>query len=280
MAENTVWGARLRCVGDRVQAGTYALHSAFDHAINLIHETTGEIITVVTSEIGAGPSNIVIEAAALPGTVSRLLVDEFPVTPRFNSSLEDFSYDPEHFDHALTRFQDLMLKLAPEKSICFLLDHQRERAFASPVEREILHRFQAAMDFLLSDQIDRAIALIRGVGWGLTPSGDDFIAGLFMARAFLAKLPANCVDSDWLEGLWNTRPNITEPSLTSTLLKQALDGAFCERWKTLISALIENAQDSNAIEQATRRVLEIGSTSGADTATGFLIGIRRGLNGG
>jgi|WetSurMetagenome_2_1015567.scaffolds.fasta_scaffold126038_3 hypothetical protein len=117
-----------------------------------------------------------------------------------------------------------------------------------------------------------AVEALIGLGAGLTPSGDDLLAG-YMAglwctvrkkndRAqFITQLGKGVIDLSW-------RTN----DISRTYLFHAVHGQVSSRIAALAEA-ISRAGESNPILETAEQAMQSGSTSGMDTVTGLLLGI-------
>ncbi|OQA14829.1 MAG: hypothetical protein BWY63_03070 [Chloroflexi bacterium ADurb.Bin360] len=120
-----------------------------------------------------------------------------------------------------------------------------------------------------ADAFVAAAALLAGWGPGLTPSGDDFLAGLmlsFWAQKGEAARPL-CERIAAVALLRTTR-------LSGAFLQAAANGLADARWHALLHAL--TGAPGVMLKQATREVLAFGATSGLDSLAGFLWGLGNG----
>ena len=104
----------------------------------------------------------------------------------------------------------------------------------------------------------------------MTPSGDDFVAGVLAALVWLARvgaldghLPAEIRSKVDGSGVRTNR-------ISSRLLHYAGEGVLYAPAMELGAALL--AGDAESVREPVRRLLSIGHTSGADLATGLLVG--------
>jgi hypothetical protein len=166
----------------------------------------------------------------------------------------------------------LLVTHAPGKSLAFLLDQSRMSDLSDGFERTLgTHINHCVRDILYRDRL-RGVRRLRGCGFGLTPSGDDFIAGFLLGLNVLGALGL----SDWAE----TRRDVLQTALSGNTLTDALlflaeEGRVFESMKLLIAALA--AGSSGDISAAAERLLSVGATSGADIAVGFCMTLREGL---
>lgn len=113
-------------------------------------------------------------------------------------------------------------------------------------------------------QVGTAPAALVGLGEGLTPAGDDVLAGVLLALRYLGR--PTCADDLWA-GIAEQVPRRTT-ALSATLLAAAADGDAAPQVIDLLAALAGH----RPLEPALDRVLAIGSTSGSDIAHGLLAG--------
>jgi hypothetical protein len=107
-----------------------------------------------------------------------------------------------------------------------------------------------------------AVAGLAGLGPGLTPSGDDLLAG-FACVAYRARWA-------WGAGLFAELKGIPEgrtTPLSRSLLRWAADGVASERALTWLDQLLTGAPSPVG------PVLAIGATSGADWIAGALLAL-------
>ena len=108
------------------------------------------------------------------------------------------------------------------------------------------------------DEVEVAVAGLVGRGPGLTPSGDDALAGaLLVGHALGVGAP--------LADAVRSRLGATT-AVSAALLDAAADGFAARPVVTLVDAAV--ADDADAVHRALPAVLAIGHTSGADTVTG------------
>ncbi|MEO6826349.1 MAG: DUF2877 domain-containing protein [Microbacteriaceae bacterium] len=111
-----------------------------------------------------------------------------------------------------------------------------------------------------------------GAGSGLTPSGDDILAGfLVAARAVGLPCPA-LADTALLRATRNTT------TLSAALLRYAGRGETIPQIARLLHSLSSASEPSEAALEALTRVLAIGHTSGTAMATGVLAACRSRLS--
>ena len=146
-----------------------------------------------------------------------------------------------------------------------------------------LHERASALDEALRLQdaaaIRRAAAGLAGLGPGLTPSGDDYLAGVMLGLWSIAHGHAEELDTEHAlvssfafcrelcDGITQTAAPRTN-RISRAFLKAARDGLADVHWHALLRALAN--RDTLAVEQAATTVLSFGATSGFDMLLGFL----------
>jgi len=104
---------------------------------------------------------------------------------------------------------------------------------------------------------------LAGLGPGLTPSGDDFLAGVMIGDR-MANGGRRMAEGTLLFTV--AAPRTTR--LSRAFLHAASQGYVDERWSMLLTALC--GADPIALAQAAQAVFDFGASSGLDMATGFL----------
>ena len=109
------------------------------------------------------------------------------------------------------------------------------------------------------DEVRAAVAGLVGRGAGLTPSGDDALAGALLVAHALR------TGRDLADAV-RARLHATT-AVSAALLDAAADGYAARPVVTLVDAAV--AADCDGVRRALPAVLAIGHTSGADTVTGI-----------
>jgi len=106
---------------------------------------------------------------------------------------------------------------------------------------------------------------LLGLGEGLTPSGDDVLVGIAATlRAW--RWPGA---TSFARRCAAVAPDRTT-AVSADLLAHAAEGRFTAALHAVVRALDED--DAPATNRASRRLLTVGATSGADLLTGVLTG--------
>jgi len=232
----------------------------FDHACNLINERR-EILSVVTSQIGNGPFNLVVEHDVL---FSDHLHVKSPISIHVNqlnlgylniNTINTRLWSPcSDWEGLYARRDDMLNQLASlpipayEPSVpAFLLS----ALTTSIVNADIPPSLTAAQE-------------LAGLGIGLTPAGDDFILGAILAAWIIHPVDVAGVLA---EEVAKVAAALTT-SLSAAWLRSAGRGEAGILWHQSFSAL--RAGDSFAIQRKITKLLSMGHTSGADALAGFV----------
>jgi hypothetical protein len=272
------------CIGDHIAAGDYVLHSCFSRAVNFVRQPEKGIpsplmLSFVIEDIGPGPTNIVVRhLGTFQRSSLRILDDHFRVDDRtytfdkiavYDSTLYSQSIPWERLTYRVKRFEDILLQAAPLKSLAVLLEPERKQQFAPGFEQAYIARVQAGIDKILIGDIEQGIGMIRGLGFGLTPSGDDFIVGFLLGLIMIER-----IDGCDLKALRQRIYDIAagQNLISNTFLYCAKEGWLFDRWKRVLTSLLSD--EDVALDESVRRLVSVGETSGADTAVGFVFCIK------
>ncbi len=282
--------------GDLVAPGSYDVHSRFRRVVNM---TGGaRFVSLVTPGVEAAPLNIVIRGLDT-GSVRSLRIDAGAGTACAGDShssmrglaitidsvrikagpdrVYDSTLSPAMCEHPRSRsnlraFGALLVELAPEKSLAFLLDPTRVAEFRPGFERGVAeHIGHCVRDILFGDTL-RGVSRLKGCGFGLTPSGDDFIVGLLIAT--------HVMDTDRPLAAGELRARIFESArttntLSDTFLHLAACGRVTRGMQELTGSL--SSGTSHDVTRCARHLVSIGATSGVDTGVGLYLTLRSGL---
>ncbi len=242
--------------------GQARLLGRFHRAVDLWID--GMVVALVTPELGNGPFHLMISTlpdtpmpSAFPYQWAEGIVRFGPWTfqargfavwePRF--PWQTFSTRPER----LAQLGSIVRAAAQRPTKSPFAAWLRGESF--PVVSQLLGALREA-DF---PTVRAAAGRLAGWGVGLTPSGDDFLAGVMLAL--------------WATGRASLNPALCEAAVPHThrisraFLRAARDGLADARWHRLLHAL---AGDEHAeLVAAADDVLAFGASSGLDMLAGF-----------
>ena len=187
----------------------------------------------------------------------------------YNSELYSESIPWERLVYRLKHFETILLQTAPSKSLAVLLESERERQFAHGFEQAYLARVRTGIDKILNGDVEQGIGMIKGLGFGLTPSGDDFIVGFLLGLIVIER-----IDGCDLKTLRQRMYDIAvgQNPISNTFLYCAKEGWLFDRWKRVLTVLLSD--EDVALDDMVRRLVSVGETSGADTAVGFVVSMK------
>ena len=275
----------LLSIGDHVAPGTYRFHSRFARAINF--QRQGRLLSLVDEDIGPGPLNLVFRRVgnleAKPSPLRNALPplriiastvvlgnQRFHFTPgqRYYSTLDVQSCDLRRFDRNVVALAEFLKQTAPSPSLIFLLDEPSD-GLSSGFDRALGQQMRRGLRQVFQGRLLKGVQNLSGCGRGLTPSGDDFIAGLLFGLNVLQELHHQDLRATADAVFQAARGNNI---FSNTFLDLARQGLFFGRMKDLVAALLSGG--AAAMRKATAKLLAIGASSGADLATGFLLAVR------
>jgi hypothetical protein len=176
------------------------------------------------------------------------------------------SKEADRFQQNFAALGESLKEAAPPKSLAFLLDGKRRKSFRVGFERAFAEQITHGVHQVFHGRLLQGIRRLKGCGFGLTPAGDDFIAGFLIGLHFAQKLRGGKVQRTADVVLRAARgKNI----FSNTFLDLARRGLLFGHMKHLLLALVSGNKTS--VRMATRKLFRIGETSGADLATGLFM---------
>ena len=169
--------------------------------------------------------------------------------------------------------QQMEASESPEhsKGLLAWLTH-RDLAFPLNHAKSRFDDVRDALQAKRSKAFEASAIRVLGLGQGLTPSGDDFLGGIFFAYAHACK-----PHPDWLMGLPALQDNVrmacgaSTNQISAALLASNMSGSSFGELHDMLDALESN--DSRFIESAVEALLGLGSSSGADMLAGLLLAL-------
>jgi len=265
----------LLSYGDSIPEGDYRLHSAFANALNF---RKGKIlVSLVPPRTGAGPFNLVLKQ--LPPGATRLrasrfyfYVDENRLRKEpaavYSSAMPLLDPDPEIVQANAVALSDILVRKAPSKSLAFIFNPALEKDFTRVFERHLLARFKKAVGHFHAGDYARGVKIMRGLGLGLTPSGDDFISGLLTGFNF-ARLNLRFDVEVLIERIFFYAEG--NNLISNISLRSSYEGKVNARVRRLIKALA--GSDIRELNEAAAAAIKSGHTSGADFCAGLVFAL-------
>lgn len=276
------------------------LHSVFDHAVNCTFEESGWM-TLLTEEASIGPMGLVVKASnlkafpLLPGMKMEVGQGQISIPDAgiafqltgvcgWNPQIEPIR-EPVGLAAKRDRLEKLekwILKSGNMAGIANVLEYlelpDRSRTLQPETELNAfgqfaLDRIQTFTTVLAETDAERIRDKVRGIigfGPGLTPSGDDFLAGIGASMLYLKgyyrfkkktfKLPLQLIADEAIGR--TTRVSVE-------MLGNLAKGLMPKRFMDLQLALL--GQHGPALGPVLQELDRMGETSGTDHALGVLV---------
>ncbi len=261
-------------IGDRIRDGRYRRHSRFDPVINFTDNT--RITALVTPDIEAGPNNIVLnfleglKADRLIITSHHLKIDEHTL-PRhtgliYDSSLPGREWPDKIPTENLQTMKAVLMSKAPEESLAVLLKDHPLEGLHPGFQTNLMRRFIAGKEALIQGNFQACAGMVKGLGPGLTPAGDDFIAGMLWALHLNEKITGHDHTREKKEIF---HVGYSDNLIVQTFLESATEGRFTPTVREVLIALAVGMPDD--VKRAVTSLLGVGATSGTDSAVGVFL---------
>ncbi len=264
------------------------VHNVFEHAVN-IECADGELYTLCSHELDNAPNTAVVDVAGF--STSGMAVGD-PVTQadgelRIGQCIAVAMSEASIWEPSLPRYAGANGNLPAllRRARSHLHRHGarggmvpkdgESNAFALEVSAALVHRAAMLLDALAQARPASACRHAKsmlGLGPGLTPSGDDFLVGLFAVLSIEAS-PCH----GWLGSGREVVADATSAThpISLAALTAAAEGRVRESISALVAALMYGTAE--ALIEPLQQVLAIGSTSGADIVAGILSGFELNL---
>lgn len=268
------------------------VHSTFNRTFNIKCFENGDLYTIACNRLDNGPNTLIvdidnmklmeIEANDRVRVEENLLYigDQLTISIdkacKWESVLPTYPCNVEILKRNLMKMKDFInihgVGGGMKKNVITL------NPFETEVSNMLENRTLLLLNELLNDRISsalpHAVSLI-GLGPGLTPSGDDFLTGLF--TIFNMKNSPFYPYRSFCEDVLKKAKTLTNDISYMTLKKAAI-GKVRESIISLLNALLfENDEDLNL---SLNKLLNIGSSSGTDIALGIVFGMEANIRAG
>ncbi len=252
------------------------VHSVFTNAINLKYQED-YIITILPQNHSCGTQTIILSEA----TFKILRSSRLQAGESFEMDLKEWAKEDYVIDLTIPDKLYLNNELSITNNIKCCLDEMKcssnQDGLASclfgreNIYTKLLSTKLSQIDLHIIEQdeskLSDKLCSILGLGPGLTPSGDDFIYGVLSVLFYYNRLSGK--SSDWLSlaaaRISNAARNLTTV-ISYNMLRSCINGEFSEYIKNLLIGILYG----NNVEPLLKKVLQIGSSSGADIAAGIL----------
>ncbi len=279
----------IRIIGDSLIPGHYKRYASFNRIDNFVNNA-GAIIAI-TDDMSLLAPNAIIVDKFYPEEFAQIIIHPNSITLN-NSIFPGINVHQEksmHHDNTACNIEDINIYSSdfvypdidvvqiqntiqgffnscgdsfPNKSLLSLLIPSNV-SMSSAFDKAAFAAFEHAFSLLPVRFFD-SVSAFRGKGRGLTPSGDDFIAGLLYG--------IHCLESLTKMNHAGIKTRVYELAETNNLfsnnmLQLAREAKYFKRLKDFLSALLQNNPDKQAA--TLRQLTSVGDTSGADILAGF-----------
>lgn len=241
----------------------------FDRVINVVIDDA--IIAIATASVGNGPFHVVVDTLPprLPtgcslwheGAAIRIGPWSLQMEP------DTVVWNPRPAWCDIDLRSDLFDRLRKWVGATMLRRRDGPPSVALTTSKLItaVDTVEEALKSGSADLLSRASGALAGLGPGLTPSGDDILAGVLIAMWAAGSARKAVVAEALLSG---ATARTTQLSLA--FLKAAASGYVDERWHRLLASLSGSPADD--LDAAVDRILDFGASSGLDMLYGFVRG--------
>ncbi len=266
-------------LGDKLPTGRFWLHSRFREVVNF--QNAGKEITFITSNPDHIAANgIYVKNAALSAFDSLHISEDSMVAGKekivrssaavYNSRLSYHETDAAVLKELIMEIPGKHAALFPPGSMLFVLLPGKAPDFTGGFDILFSNKAREAAECLILGKFAEGVGLLKSSGRGLSPAGDDFIAGLLLGVHFNASLSGKN-----LSGLVNSMYGEALGSnlLVNAFLFHAKEGNYFGLFKNFVFSLPQTKKTLNGLI----KLLSVGATSGADLLSGYIFSVKHNL---
>ena len=260
--------------GNLLPKGEFILHSKFQNVINFINAKQ-QILSFAFAESYLSPNTLLINSTDF-SVIKKVIVDEEKIEllgkyyfldeiEQYNSFFIYRNNGEIDLKSKVIKFEQEFLHRFNKKSLAFLLNIENEKYFTSTFDKAFVKYIKLAYNEIENGDFYTGIGKMKGAGFGLTPSGDDFIAGMLFAFDILRhyKIPNINTDTEKIKKI-----AIGKNPISNSLLYYASKGSYYKRFKDFQEALLYKESE---IENTFNELIKIGETSSSDMLAGFIL---------
>ena len=225
----------------------------------------GRMITIAISPVGKSPFSVLIEwQESFMSIVAKMNVQADQHGIKVGDAIYISLDNAKTWVPKMPQFPRTFRLKAPSAELLFGYTHWLESTFYDSnnkyVRNKLISGAKELQNALVNmHPIKKPVTYLAGLGFGLTPSGDDYLLGV-MASLWLTK------NTNFLQEIGCLSSQKTT-SLSAAYLMAASKGDFAECWHNLAQAVLY--QDLKALRDSISEFLQIGASSGRDALAGF-----------
>lgn len=258
--------------GDRLLPGVYNYYAGFVRVDNFT-DTRGNIVAV-SNDLSLLHANAIIHENYVPGTVKRLIISDYEIIldqkaytaeqyQVFDSGFAYRAINLQALQNQIKTFLNQNKNELPKYSLLFLLIPEIKTDPISSFNQLLQQEFEKAFSFF-DDDFFESIRRFRSKGKGLTPAGDDFIAGVLYG--------IDCLESISKSNYSDIKIQITEIAKNDNLFSRnmqqlAEEARYFKRLQDFLTRFF--CQEEPKTISPFRQLIRTGDTSGADLLSGF-----------
>lgn len=258
----------IKYFGYDIFYGKYFLHSKFKSVYN--YTDNNSIVSIVNSEIGKGPNNIVIDDFPDKAEKEVIITSKKLIIGRESFKIDKSKNDAKIYLRNKDQLKNVIELILNNinfegKSLGFILFPEEEKYFKSTFEIAFVRKIKEILNDFTFENLPTVAKNMKGLGFGLTPSGDDFNCGVLYALHYLK----NISNIDSTETIYRYFSNAIGNNLISnTFIMQAYKNNYYKNFQNLLIAL-DDGEDEKIIYYRDE-VLASGHSSGSDMLAGFI----------
>jgi hypothetical protein len=260
------------------------VHSTFNRTFNIKCFENGDLYTIASNKLDNGPNTLIIDVDNMkPMEVEvkdRVRVkknhlyigDKFTISIekayKWESVLPTYPCNVEILKRNLIKMKEFIsihgVGGGIKKNV--ITQNPFEAEVSNMLEKRTLLLLNELLNDRISSALPHAVSLV-GLGPGLTPSGDDFLTGLF--TIFNMKNSPIYPYRSFCEDVLKKAKTLTN-DISYMTLKKAANGKVRESIISLLNSILVDDQD---LILSLNKLLNIGSSSGTDIAYGIVFGM-------
>lgn len=268
------------------------VHSTFNRTLNIKCFENGDLYTIACSKLDNGPNTLIIDVDNMKSMkivvddrvrvennllyIANKLTISIDKVNIWESVLPSYTHNVEILKQNVMKMKEYInvhgVGGGMKKNV--ITQNAFEAEVSNMLENRTLLLFNELLNHRISSALPHAISLV-GLGPGLTPSGDDFLTGLF-AVFNMKNSPFYPYRSFCEEVLKKTKTLTNDISYIT--LKKAAIGKVRESIISLLNSLL--VEDDEELILSLNKLLNIGSSSGTDIALGIVFGMEANIRAG
>ncbi len=268
----------IKLIGDQIEENKYYLHSYFKNVINFV-DTEKNIASIVKNIEYFSANSILFDDFKFDNfkfdNVSEIKISSnYLIINNLRYNYDKQSIYNSEFDIPTTDSDFVLSKInfiisiiekLPPKNLLSLHKPELEQYFTSKFEIEFLKTIKTAYQQICEHKYIQAFNNIKARGSGLTPAGDDFIAGFMVGLKIYNSIFDN-KHQKLLEDIYFLSK--TDNIFSANFLKLAYNGKYFWVLKNFLTSFFY--QQSAELLISCLDICKLGSSSGADLLSGFV----------